>query len=858
MKNTADTLHKALRAVQLGDWKCVYSLLGQSMGENPEETIEFIVLGVDDPDSKFRGRLHWNGSFWRSGLSLDHLDAFFSSSFADDFYAALFLHEKSKFVPKRVLQELALRHKRRLIEKILDHSALYDLAFLKPILRDQKLTKEVARTYPQELIAAIRQSQYYLDKSDHQLLRQFKFTLNLHLAKAYRDWDKLHEIFQDYQTGKSRQYAKGVIQNLSFEEILIEVVAYHEYFKLSNPNNLNNRGNVVSNEVNLCYTLNEILTDKLKYHQESLIPIGPPLDDATYSKKVKDSMPTLNTPDGIANQVYEGVDKKYPVKQLVRQTVNFYFRKRATEYYLDKYACGMCDLTIGFLGNCWLGDNAEFAFYRRNDIKVTYKERYFMSKSALYEEKQKLYRSGKHRFEKEQEGAAQTCIMQHNALHYPQFVEYKEGRKVDLGKAFHLLKMLAELLMTPRRTNMPIGPGYNYDKMKKLFDQEFLEGKKSAFVRLRPTRPEKLKRLFPTDFLVRMSRKELSKSIRTYFHWSRREVNNLVDFLTQDLEDPELKEIDFLTRPFIKIGEYHYWLSNLLRDRNWVHAIQYRILKEGLEKNTKAISDNLEAGIVNDFKKAGFQAINGFQYELRNGEKSDIDILAFRDHTLFVIELKTTYETEDLKRMQRYTFRTLHRKATQQLDKGLKFLGENIRDNSLEELRVVCKEEGLDLDADISKFKIVPLIVSNTFDWDGARIQGRHLKIGLFELLIILKNDLYYLLNKAGEFSGFLREEGKEKDSDQFPDLPVSFFDSGVNRFNPAFKPEPLDTSKEASSLWTEPDHCSADDLLSAIEEDKVWNFLDKLWDWSIFANMGMKIGPYKRREVNPDWMKET
>ena len=331
------------------------------------------------------------------------------------------------------------------------------------------------------------------------------------------------------------------------------------------------------------------------------------------------------------------------------------------------------------------------------------------------------------------------------------------------------------------------------------------------------TKPKEFLEYFKDDFMVVYDEKELIYNCEMYFNWDKNEVENILKFLTTDLSVNRAFNIDILTRPLIKIGNQYIWLSSLLRDRRWENVMHRRIVAEKLNQHVEQ-SAKIEKQLADTFVKAGFNAVSSYCY--KGGE---IDTLVYKDKTLFIIELKTSYIVEDLIRNKEYEIRKFEYKAKEQLNRNIKYIEENFQEiKGIKSLGIDCKFEDI---------KIIPLIVSNIYTSDDLFFDNKYLKVSMFELLVILHNDLYDLLNfKSGRI--LLNSE---------MEIPIPLLMQMQNQNAPEIKKNNIKTDKEACNLWKDKKHCSVNDIIDAIENNKVWNFLDDLQEFNYLENIELK-----------------
>jgi hypothetical protein len=315
----------------------------------------------------------------------------------------------------------------------------------------------------------------------------------------------------------------------------------------------------------------------------------------------------------------------------------------------------------------------------------------------------------------------------------------------------------------------------------------------------------KYKKLGAPDLLVSFNLNVLIENVSIFFNLSKRKSEIIINFLTSDTNSKK-KSIDIKNKPFIKIGQNIFWVSSFLNDRKWSVALHRNLIKQGY-LNDNIVAANSEKFIAELFNKAGFNAIPSHRYRVGN-LNGEIDTLAFKDNILFLVELKNTYLEENMLRNNEYAEFKFKKLASSQLDKAKRYIQNNFEEIiKIEELNVNCK---------LSDLKIETLIVSNIFQSDEIKIKDRHLKVSLFELAIILLNDLSEIFkSKIDEY--LLKAN--------FGDISFQDMERFNNRNNPYIKP--FNNISENLNLWSNPDFCSASDLIDAVVKNKVFQHLD-------------------------------
>ncbi len=388
-------------------------------------------------------------------------------------------------------------------------------------------------------------------------------------------------------------------------------------------------------------------------------------------------------------------------------------------------------------------------------------------------------------------------------LFQPLTIQFQD-QEFDLRDALRLLTVFARELM-PEGRNM-----------------HAIRGRpETAFAIPKRIKPKRFTDRFPVDYAVAFDWDQLIKDCAAYFKWNNADAARILDFITTDLLSPDSK-VQLPDRPLLRAGNQVFWLSTFLRDRAWGVTLLQRFAQEHLNTHTGKSAEQLEQQLADLFAEAGFEAMYHLPYKYGDQE-SDMDVLAWQDGHLFLIELKTTYVNEDLTRTSTFMAQRLNEKATDQLDLATKLIldcwadADNPYISELKEL--------LQIPPSAPKPKIYPLIVTNIFGSDDYVAGARYSILSLLELKIILTNTLRDLLVVSSAFSKASLPKGAPG-----IEMPVDVFESMHNQNAESFTDSRIDTSRDTTNLWTFRDRCSAADLISAIEEDKVWAWMDKLW----------------------------
>ncbi len=614
------------------------------------------------------------------------------------------------------------------------------------------------------------------------------------LDKIFNELEFIREYKNYWDTkSKSNNYLIN-LKGFTFYELLIHSIAYYEKIKRSSPNIRDNKQYELTLGYNFLLTLNNVLNNKLKFGNEEILFSNKKEPSKSDLEELREqALPPLNTINGLRQGTYEPEETIDGLKKLIRETFYFFFKYNQVNYQIEEYLRDLVDFIDIDKQNLTaiLKTNRNYAVFKRNDIKNLFEDMFFTNK---------IFSKRKYRIQNFNDLIQLSYEVSMDYFKYlglPSKIEFN-GNNLDLKKVFLLLKTFSFGLM-PSGRNVAVVEDKIY-----VFTQK---------------KPQKFKDIFEENYIVFWKEDELMDKISEYFKWPKNEVKQIVNFLTTDLNDKN-QNIDIISKPIIKLNNFYFWLSSFYRDRRWEIIIHRRLAKEGLF-NHKKQSDYIEKKIADAFKSAGFKAINSYPYKF-NGKDGEIDVLAYRDKMLFIIEVKTILPDENIINNAILEYRKFDYKASEQLSKSMEFVNSNI-DKIYSELNIsqkVSKEE----------IKIVPIIVSNIYEGDETIFKSKFFKISLFELMIILRNDLCKFLNiKFGDL-----------------EIPITLLLKVINNYR-------FDVKKNIDvrincNLWTNKNFCSAHDFISAIEESKIWKVIDSLYDFSI-------IEPLKLDNFDPEGM---
>ena len=252
--------------------------------------------------------------------------------------------------------------------------------------------------------------------------------------------------------------------------------------------------------------------------------------------------------------------------------------------------------------------------------------------------------------------------------------------------------------------------------------------------------------------LVTASIEELKKQRK--IESTPEEIISIFNFFATDINNIENRQIDLVKKPFIKIGDQYLWAYSSLAYKNLYKMITMNVFPNPQQEKGYVTekSTGYENKICQMFKDYAFKAIS--QVKPQKSNDKDIDVVAYKDGYLFIVETKVTYSRLDYQSIKWHTEGAL-KKAEEQLNKR--------RDSYLNYLSSsVLKTLGIN---DVSEItKVVTMIVTNSFEGKVIRKNGifklheRELEMYLSKnsskaLLKMMENDYYWELIKEEELN---------------------------------------------------------------------------------------------------------
>jgi len=627
--------------------------------------------------------------------------------------------------------------------------------------------KVLADSEPELFIRYSKLSKSFLE-NDYMLFYEqiLKQHSNIKLRNLFHEFNFLNKRNKDWND-KETEMING-IKYYSIEDILIQSAKFLEIYKRDIYVHNRNYSALLSFSHNLKLALNRIL---------SKIQISQTEAKYTTTSEFNKSYDSQFLSD-------ESIDVTISENAVIR-TLNFILTGKVSfEYKIDNYAVGFADFDFIDEDVSELSQNHEFIQYKKNIKKYNYTDSFFSNKGIISgTPNRKFYNINK-------------------ALAYWDYLQLsnlnQDNSPVCMNKVLLLLYTLSSWMMPAE-----------------LQQTGLIVEKLSA--------PKSYQKLFPREYLNAFNCHDLCQKICRYFGWSLSEVENMLDYLSTDLLNKQQnEEVDCYTSPFFKLGGNIYWMTNLYEDLKWECNLHERMVKEGIDHNTQ--TSYLEKSLAKDFVNAKIPSVPSHKYKFKKGDGTitgEIDILAYKDGYLFAVELKTTYVEENPGQKAIYHSKSVEGKAKYQLATACEYIKNHFHEiQSIKELKI---------DRDLSDIEIVPLIVSNIFDYDGKETENGILKISDFTLRLILNNDWSDLM-----FSNSKASAQYLPPNMNHYDLPIISTDRMGNKNNPDFNPTAyrFPENRAQCSLWSSDNECSPQDLLSAIKQNKVWAFVDKIWNF--------------------------
>ncbi|MDR2971681.1 MAG: hypothetical protein LBU83_07130 [Bacteroidales bacterium] len=254
--------------------------------------------------------------------------------------------------------------------------------------------------------------------------------------------------------------------------------------------------------------------------------------------------------------------------------------------------------------------------------------------------------------------------------------------------------------------------------------------------------------LFEMEFLNRdnlfdvMNDTEEEVSLTRQFYASTPDRCDRLKLLSTDISNNE-SQIDLSLYNIFYYGQSDMFVTfpHIAAAGNFGYfALIHRLRKYNNNcKEVKLMAGRIENIVVRLFEKcpapifADAKITSSYEFD-RQGIKGEIDVAIYKDKTLILIEVKSTYGIVMLDERFRHERHLIY--AGHQLNKVVKALQEDA-----ELLAEVTGDKNIKFD----DLKVETMIVSTSFEFDGQKFQG-HKKRSLLELMLALRNNAYDLV----------------------------------------------------------------------------------------------------------------
>ncbi len=244
-------------------------------------------------------------------------------------------------------------------------------------------------------------------------------------------------------------------------------------------------------------------------------------------------------------------------------------------------------------------------------------------------------------------------------------------------------------------------------------------------------------------FPSRFSDRETLKGLIHYnVNGSETYSDQLIDLISFDITkygyiDRLNTPLNLIGKPFIKLNNFYFAFNGILGETN----SHVNVLLNAMESNSLAHSfvtqkevESMEKKICGLFRGATFiNSDHSRKYYEGENEKGDFDVMVYENGVFLLIELKRSKFRLHLSDAHDEYQNSLT-KAVKQIEKADNYIRDNFEK---------CKREYFDKlnikENSFTELKFYPIIVTTSFEQDHNAIEGKYLKISLFELEQVLR-----------------------------------------------------------------------------------------------------------------------
>jgi hypothetical protein len=574
------------------------------------------------------------------------------------------------------------------------------------------------------------------------------------------------------------------LSKLCFEEVLLLCGFYYEKLRISK--------SIYRNTDNqLIHVVSEILNYKIKNTRYKA--------DGTINEL--DSLGFVRLGKVVFQKLVHGGDTD------IAQIFQAFDRKLELEYLYDKYCLQNFELNCSDPRSIVLKPSNREAFikFKRNGFKYPFWNNYHQNNFALLNEDvlESIQTSDASWYNKVGQINARINFFQYIELGLPEMIPVGDNKNVSALHCFQILNSLAS--WTNIRWN-------NLIEMHILDNSLHLPYEVIEDVMVQ--NQHRKNTIFP---ICDRSYDQLVRQTQEILKLEADDSRSCLKLLTNNLSDTK-RPLNLLETPFIKYGKNVYWIAGIFSNKNYCITLQ-NILQRSSEVARKDVAKYSEEKLQHFFDINSYKTVINHHYLDHNGE---IDLLALKGNYLFIAQIKSTYTRTTVEEIteHRQNDETGIEKAINQLKRDVAYLRvywEQIR-----------QELGTELDFD--EVMIVPLAVTTSLEDSEGRfnISGCDGFIAsAFDLELVLCNKKGLLFN--------ITEMAL---SDAFPNgIPAEYIMVSAGILVDELISSKIATivddnsqqmvDRQNNDLWKKgKSHCSPIDLITALSEKTVWDFL--------------------------------
>ncbi|MFW5971933.1 MAG: hypothetical protein ACOCRL_00445 [Bacillota bacterium] len=627
--------------------------------------------------------------------------------------------------------------------------------------------------FPELVIKYIKRYKAFLKNEHFQIfIEKFQKHSNAEINNFYKEIVFLKNISEQINGYVSSKF-DFTLKKIHIVDLLIHMGLYYEKVRLVSKSQIE----FESKEVNIIETFNQILNKKLSLDS---ISNNINLNDISFVKKMSE---IINK-----NKVDRKIEKMiivYDQLQQFNHLINLYcFNNWEIKFVTNKKI--KLEPSNEKEYKNWIKNGNKYLDYRKwnlthDNIHLTNNAKGIMQDINI------------NKYSRQVNFKTLSNFIQYLDTCLPEIIEYNNN-KFEINHAFNCLNLLSE------NSNSRYLDLFNKPSLRRdLKNLNYLD--KISYI----IRNGRMNRIITGPLMFRREKDLINGGLQTGA--SPKELVNIFNFLSNDLI--KNKQVDLSLRPFIKINNLYFWNPGILANKNYAVILQNNVMKRRIY-NHREQSEKMEEKLLELFKLNDFNTLENYEYNSltpNNKIDGEIDLLAFKDNTLFIIELKTTFARSTVREIYNHEEHALNKKAGEQLERASKYIKERFSEI----------KDKLGINVSYEEIKRYPLVVSTSFEGDYFSIKGKFKKISFFELKLILTNTKYWIF-----FEDIFDNEIKNLLA---KGLEAEAIKKNTELFDKHHKN--LKEIQAQHNLWSQSKQCSSEDLISAIEEDKVWKHLD-------------------------------